>query len=280
MKLYVLPYQQWSNSAKRISRELRARRIKLFRSRFRPKPTRLVINWGNSNPPFVGYDNMLNKPDSVVLATNKLLAFEVLQANEVRVPKWTTDIDEAIKWFDKPDTVVFCRTLLRSSSGKGIVIAKTPLDLVKAPLYTRRVRKTDEYRVHVFNNVVIDVAHKRLRNGLANEANRNAFVRNIDNGWIHAHENVNCPQEAKDLAVKAVAALGLHFGAVDIGVTKSGLPFVFEVNTAPGLENKQTIGAYITAINNYKKEEEQKHANAQRNKNQIQWFQQPNFRGY
>lgn len=272
MKLYVLPYQQWSSAAKKISKGLRALRIKLNRSRFKPGINKVVINWGSTEPPIDIGHSVLNYPYHVAEAVNKLVALDRLKDNEVRVPRFTNNKEVAASWWeDDPDTVVFCRTLLRSSGGKGIVIAESPLDLVDAPLYTKRVRKSDEYRVHVFNNVVIDVAHKRLRRGLVNDNNRNAFVRNFDNGWIHAHENVNCPEAAKEMALKAIKALGLHFGAVDIGVTKKGLPFVFEVNTAPGLENQQTINAYINAINNYKKEEEQKYANANKPKINNLW---------
>jgi D-alanine-D-alanine ligase-like ATP-grasp enzyme len=43
----------------------------------------------------------------------------------------------------------------------------------------------------------------------------------------------------------------LDFGAVDIGWNDDAGACVFEVNTAPGLENS-ALAAYVEAFNNYK----------------------------
>ena len=119
----------------------------------------------------------------------------------------------------------------------------------------------------MFKNEVIDVVQKRLRNGVKDQEGRNEYIRNLANGWIFAHENVNCPDNVKQEALKAVAALELDFGAVDVVVDKEGKAYVLEVNTAPGLENQQTIQAYTNAFNNYKKKEEEKqYANKQQHK--------------
>ncbi len=260
---FVLPYKRGSQAAKRIKEGIRAKMIRLVGSRWRPTARKLVINWGHTQPPLNIGVQVLNRPVAVVNAVNKAVALAQLYGANIAIPDFTTNVNEARQWFDTdPNTVVFCRTLLRSSGGKGIVIAKSAAELVNAPLFTKRVKKRDEYRVHVFQGAVIDVAHKRLKNGKATEENRNAYVRNHENGWIFAHQNVVCPDNVKEIAVKAVNALSLDFGAVDIGVNKAGEAFVFEVNTAPGLENQQTIQAYINAFNNYKKKEEEKDENA------------------
>lgn len=259
MKLFVLPYKAGSQAVKQIKTRIAAKTIKLAGSRWRPKPTRAVINWGHTAPPLDIGNKVLNRPQQVAAAVNKLQAFTILKEAGVQVPTFTNSQQVSASWFaEKAKTIVFCRTLLRSSGGKGIVIAKSAADLVYAPLYTERIRKKDEFRVHVFGDQVIDVAEKRLKRGKATEENRNAFVRNHENGWIFAHENVVCPENVKNEALKAVRALGLDFGAVDVGVDKNGVAYVFEVNTAPGLENQQTIAAYVQAFNNYKKKEEEK----------------------
>lgn len=264
MKLFVLPYKRGSRAVRQIKTRLNAPVIKLANSRWRPKPTRVVINWGHTNPPIYLGVNILNKPEAIANATNKLTALIMMYNNAISVPLHTSSREIAEQWFrDDEKTVVFCRTLLRSSGGKGIIIAKSAAELVRAPLYTKRVPKKDEFRVHVFNGEVIDVVEKRLRRGLANEVNRNSYVRNHDNGWVFAHDNVVCPDEVKALAIKAVNVLGLNFGAVDIGVSAKGQAYVFEVNTAPGLENQQTITSYVNAFKNYKKKEEEKQNYAQ-----------------
>jgi glutathione synthase/RimK-type ligase-like ATP-grasp enzyme len=177
---------------------------------------------------------------------------------DVKVPKFTTDIMTARDWTYLPShPVVFCRTKLRSSQGRGIVIAKREAELVRAPLYTKQVLKDKEYRVHVFQGKVINIAQKMLRRGAVHNPEHNEFVRSWNNGWIFAYEGIVCPDNAKTEAVKAVAALGLDFGAVDIALTKRGNAVIFEVNTAPALEHSKTIAAYVEAFKNYKKKEEE-----------------------
>jgi glutathione synthase/RimK-type ligase-like ATP-grasp enzyme len=47
-----------------------------------------------------------------------------------------------------------------------------------------------------------------------------------------------------------VKALGLTFGAVDLGLTPTGKFKILEVNRAPGIEGS-TIEAYVKAINKW-----------------------------
>lgn len=153
--------------------------------------------------------------------------------------------------FTHRDSKVVCRTLLRASEGRGIVVARSAEELVAAPLYVKFWPKETEYRVHVFNGEVIDVAQKRLRNGARNQEGRNPYIRNTANGWVYTHENVNISGRARELACDAVRSVGLTFGAVDLAVNQRGDICVFEINTAPGLENTATINAYRDAIRRY-----------------------------
>src|SRR5690606_28831158 len=84
-------------------------------------------------------------------------------------------------------------------------------------------------------------------------------VRSLDNGWVHAHDALHLPgdfrQVISDASIRAVEALGLDFGAVDI-IAQFGKKYtdklygfaVLEVNTAPGLANQVTLEAYTNEI--------------------------------
>ncbi|MNV71557.1 Ribosomal protein S6--L-glutamate ligase [compost metagenome] len=48
-------------------------------------------------------------------------------------------------------------------------------------------------------------------------------------------------------AVDACEVLGLDFGAVDVALGKDGKVYVFEVNTAPGIEGT-CLEAYVNAF--------------------------------
>lgn len=242
--MFIYPYKKGSKSARVLGKALG------FKVLTRPRKSRLqgetVINWG-SNSAKVFRGKVLNYITSVQEASNKLVTFEVFKANGIECPDYTTDIEVAKQWIIKGKTVV-CRTLLRSHSGKGIVIASKIEELVKASLYVKYFPKTYEFRVHVFNEKVIDSVQKRKRSNVGTGYNK--YIRSHNNGWVFCRDNNKIRDEVKTLAVDAVKALGLDFGAVDICMSKSGICKVLEVNTAPALVGS-TLKSYVKAIRSY-----------------------------
>lgn len=250
----IYPYKMHSGSAKRLAEALGARRVYPDR-KYKPRRDHMIVNWGcskvpNWRHPIVGQrpDLWLNAVPSVERACNKLLAFSRMAEERVPTPFYTIDPAVARGWLQDGDSVV-SRYLLNSHSGKGIVIDSLDsydifLHRERAPLYVKYFKKKHEYRVHVFNGKVIDVQQKRKRR----ESDVNYQVRNHANGWVYCREDVSPPAEALDIAVKAVAALGLDFGAVDVAWNEHyNKCVVFEVNTAPGLFG-HTLDIYVDAI--------------------------------
>lgn len=253
MRPVLFPHNIGSHGARVLAQALNAIRVRA-NGTYVPRRGDCVINWGGSTLPAwrnSATARWLNNFVAVGVASDKLRTFEALQRHSVPIPEWTTDRRVAEGWFSTEGAKVVCRTLLRASEGRGIVVAKTARECVAAPLYVKFFQKQEEYRVHVFNNEVIDVAQKRLRNGERERAGRDPYIRSHANGWVFAHENVQLPGPARDAALAAVRAVGLEFGAVDLAVNTRGRVVVFEVNTAPGLENTQTINAYAQAIRRY-----------------------------
>ena len=123
------------------------------------------------------------------------------------------------------------------------MVASSIEELVAAPLYTQGIEKDKEYRVHVFKGQVIDYQQKKQRIGVESDST----IRNHSTGWVYTRISVVLPEGVKEQAIKAVDALGLDFGAVDICTDLEGTPFVLEVNTAPGLEGT-TLEKYIEAF--------------------------------
>jgi len=122
--------------------------------------------------------------------------------------------------------------------------------LIRAPLYNKYVKKADEYRIHVFDGQIIDIQQKRARREVPNEE-VDYQIRNSHNGWVYCRDSVRCPDICRNLALDAVSALGLTFGAVDLGYNIHGQScVVYEVNTAPGLEGT-TVEKYYEAILHY-----------------------------
>ena len=122
--------------------------------------------------------------------------------------------------------------------------------------FVKKVQLTAEYRVHSFLGRSVRAGAKQLREGFTVNApgrlastgtNASPWIRTWDGGWRIVYDGVSASQAVRDLAHQAVAALGLQFGAVDIGQTADGTLLVLEVNRAPGLEGG-TITRYVDAI--------------------------------
>jgi hypothetical protein len=106
----------------------------------------------------------------------------------------------------------------------------------------------EEYRVHSFLGKSIR-AGKKVQ-GAEGVSTVHPWIRSHDGGWHLAYDGFSSTKEMRKLAKQAVEALGLNFGAVDIGKTREGKLIVLEVNRAPGLEGG-TINAYSDAISKW-----------------------------
>jgi glutathione synthase/RimK-type ligase-like ATP-grasp enzyme len=136
------------------------------------------------------------------------------------------------------------RTILNGHSGAGIVICDGEQNIPEAPLYTKYIKKDQEYRIHVCKDKAFFVQRKARKLDVPDEL-VNWQVRNHQNGFIYANQNIVVDGEMLALAVEAVRSLELDFGAVDIITEKkSGKAYVLEVNTAPGLSGA-TLDAYV-----------------------------------
>lgn len=259
MGVKVLPYKPGSRSARDLARGLGARRLRLRNPRFHRRINQLtclpfIINWGNSGE-FARelYERMarrgaqlkfLNSPDSVELAQDKTETYVRLEAENVPVPEHATNPMTAQMWLDDGDTVL-ARALTRGSAGRGITLVRPGNPLPRVPLYTKYVKKRNEYRLHFVCGELVDTQHKRRRNGFE-EANYQ--IRNHENGWVFCRQDVAPPTPVCVAAANAISAIGLNFGAVDVGWNEHyQQPVVYEINTAPGLEGT-TLTNYINVF--------------------------------
>lgn len=223
-------------------------------------PDTVVVNWGRSIG-YNNYGNMFNNPQAIRNAVNKIKAYKLLDIAKVKIPAFTEDKEEAFGWNVHEDIPVVCRTVINGKGGEGIVIwdadANNGEDIPEAPLYTQLFPKTHEARYHVFGDSVIQVVQKKKLTKakiVENEFVFNPHIRNHANGWALVKNDIDdfCfDQRVQDEAIKAVAALGLTFGAVDMLLRVSGttvIDFVVcEVNSAPGIEGS-TIDKYTDAM--------------------------------
>jgi len=244
-RIILIGYKIGSRSLKNLQTQLkedqderRVLRVRRTSIRYRNRLSDKIIAWGPTLPsPHVDQAQEAAKK----VASNKLLSFRKFKEHGVATPEWTTDWNTAFTWFDQGKVVVG-RLLLTSHSGKGIclyhqddILGDAQMDPERfCKLYVQYKKKKHEYRVHVFQQEVIDIAQKKRKVGHENRDNQ---IRNHSNGWIYAREGITQPEGINQLALDACAALGLYSGAVDIIWNEhENKCYVLEVNTAPGIE--------------------------------------------
>lgn len=258
--MLIYGYKFGSASSKALSASLGARRIRHMNSGLIGRASKRVINWGASElPPEVAKCTIVNEPHRVAIAANKLSFFNfihqhnmndgIIRLATVSIPPFTTDKTQAQLWMHDGRAVVE-RHKLTGNSGEGIVICPADGELGDAPLYTQYINKNQEYRVHYAFGEVIDVQRKARSTAFADE-DVNWKIRNTANGFIYAREDGVYPTDIVTQASRAVEALGLDFGAVDVIFNDNrNKAYVLEVNTAPGLTGT-TLANYTEAFNAY-----------------------------
>ena len=184
----------------------------------------VLVNWGGGGLTGLSVPSVvLNKH----VVHNKFYELEKLRAEGVTVPDFSKTRPSGTGWLARVSNHTEAKDLL---SGRTV-----------GDYYTLYTPTEKEFRIHVWKGVSLRAGIKVPRT-----ASPHPKFRSWTAGWKLDYGNV-CQaamrQRYREIAKNATAALGYDFGAVDIGITPSGNPVVFEVNSAPGLEGN-TVSAY------------------------------------
>lgn len=253
--MIINPYKNGSRSAKSIKLALREKGVKVWTLQKEPVNRKaLIVNWGNSEFDYATEGlTVVNDPFQTYCMSNKVKFFEnTLHSKDTL--EWTQNRERALEW----KTTVFARTKIEASGGKGIIVfdpeISPPEELPSAPLYTRYVPKTHEYRLHMARELtgrgftVLLAQRKVFRKTDQQPSPLDWKVRSHDNGFIFqshpTHEKI--PSKVMEAAGRVMSEHfpDLHFCALDVMYhDKKGKAYVIEGNTAPGLENS-TVSVY------------------------------------
>lgn len=230
---------------------------------------------------------ILNDPRKIARSSNKKAARVFFQKKDIRAPKlWLDPTEIPASEFpvvgrtthhSKGRGFYLCKNnaeAVEASRTRRVIRKKRiltkkgnrvwrdrPVVLEGASHFLKFIKNTREFRVHAMapksdlkGLVSEDYLVLKLSEKTSNEENASGVIKNHDNGWVFGY-----PEDAKEdifsdirqLGRETVAELGLHWGAVDIIMSKEDNSlYVLEVNSTPCLtdENSNTLEKYTQAF--------------------------------
>jgi hypothetical protein len=231
--LRLTTYDIASYAAKKLAKALGNIPIHNFEGDRNVHPDDKVINWGRAN--MRATNIWLNKPEAIITCTDKLKTYEAFQRAGVPTPTIIRDLATAQGWWVYGHGV-YCRDTSTGMRGEGMTFHQKGINNVPVRpslYYTVRFPTTREFRVYVFGTQTM-VFEKKRRNG----TNPDEYIRANDD-WVYCLNNLEpWPYELWQVAINAVKACGLDFGGVDCAIDAHSNVVVFEVNSAPYLDDR------------------------------------------
>lgn len=190
----------------------------------------VLIRYGSTEPAPEPVERVINSAEAIARAVDKRGSLLVFLENGVEAP-----CPE-----DYPSALPAVGRKKRHERGSGFWLCLQEADVKSAlragaDYFIPYIPTRDEYRVHIIDGVVPFMQRKARTHPTKHRLS--PWLRNRVTGW----RLIRCPQipEVCWIAARAVKALGLDFGAVDILVSDTNELLVLEVNTSPALRGVQ-----------------------------------------
>jgi glutathione synthase/RimK-type ligase-like ATP-grasp enzyme len=216
----------------------------------------VVIRWRLTDRIPPASAKVFNSDVAIKRASDKLKSLKIMKEAGLNVPPFAERLEDLAP---REGDIIFGRFRYHSK-GDDIVamevkpnrnryfLPKTEENVAKEQFLTKEyfvkwIRARAEYRYHVAFGKVILCTKKMLADG---ESEVNGLIKNHQDGtW----KQVVCTETPRfsEACIKAVAAHGLDFGAVDfMNVNREAM--ILEVNTAPGVQVDNRLEAYVQAF--------------------------------
>jgi hypothetical protein len=235
----IVSYDADSNGYQLLRDTLGARGIRSSGSSYEYVPGDIVLNWGlyGARP----YPISFNQFEAVGICTSKQRSYAAFKKHNVPTVDVTKSRDTASRWL-LAGHKVYARSQDSGCLGAGITVCKPGqrTDLPNVEFYTKGFPATREFRIYVYNQVVIGVYEKKEPRGKVLDHD----VRASDD-WLYCTIGLQPYPPALLLgAIGATLAVGLDFAGVDIALDNGDNVCVYEVNSAPWL-NETIVGKLV-----------------------------------
>ncbi len=195
----------------------------------------ILIRWGTRQELPTDGKIVYNSCTGLEKATDKKRSREIFMEKGVPCPKLVTPSNHN-------SYPVIARPLVHSK-GKNFHVLKNKTEFTKAYkdhqsdwYFSEFIDKDSEFRVHVAHGKVLEVMQKPK----PSNPNLIAWNRALNGDPFVRVGRQQYSAKVCAAAIKAVKALGLDFGGVDV-IVKDGNPFVVEVNTSPTLNSSPLV---------------------------------------
>jgi len=237
MTILLTYRRETSKTARRLAHTL-AEHVRLSASTS-PHDADLIINWG---APRVGSGLCLNHPDKTINARNKLAATHTFA--EAGLP-----VKHPYSKDDDVPVPAMARKRFHQSA-RGLWVCETQDALTNAwragaDYAQELINIKMEYRIHVFQGEIIRYCRKLP------SVDNPGRIRAIRYGWrFRGLRQERWRRSICRISKAALEALDLDFGAVDIATDTDGNNWLFEVNTAPGID-RSSLAVWVNALTNW-----------------------------
>lgn len=186
----------------------------------------VLIRWGTARAVQYRAAKVLNKRASIETCVDKLKTLQVLKEANVSVPLF---------WESYTAATYPCIFRIREhTQGNGFYVAcyqeeGRVLQQNCSGYFLKMLSKQEEYRIFVVKDeIVLRYIKEREK------PDADPLIRNEYHGWRMRRVD-SLPEQLEELAKRAVSALNLDFGAVDLVKDPENNYYVLEVNSAPEL---------------------------------------------
>ena len=213
----------------------------------------VIFRWGSSLP--LGQaPKVINRRQAILNSSIKVNMLKLFKHYNVCMPAFYLNTEFSL--ITKFPVIVRYKS---HTQGSGFYVCNNREELMRynTPDYhaLEYIEKVKEYRVFLWKGTVLEVNRKTREDEDGAIPERDKLIRNFKHGWWFKVVKYYDPKIETE-AIKALNAVSLDFGAVDLCIDINNNVKIFEINSAPGLIARKADIVANTILESIEDEEE------------------------